>query len=939
MDTFGNDLSSGGQVLSRAELLNRRQRNGECLTCGTKLFKKKLLSKVPLTIPGKVLDGRCLSCQPLDPSKGEELVASCVAVAPASGGGASGSASIGSAHSSSAASGSSFHRNPSWGHSQQSNSQNRLLNDSASSSSGGGGGTTVSSRDVRARPRQPPANDISSSMPPSSGDGGAANHNPSVTFSEPSSSMAPAPAPNNVHHPHGIDTAFGRSQSSRNNNVNTRHNNHGSDIPMRRAATLDNSPPSSNNPPPSSRNLGSNFSPFQVAREIMARTATKSMKKMSLQNKPSFQKNDNNDELEEEVHHSDEEDDFDDGDNDCDEDSHSHHSESAFSQRSPNASTSSKTSSKKKQKDKKLKHKNKDKRKSKTEEEHQRSSLEEVIQRNSTGRRSTFLQKQLPRPSQVLAMDAQFLAYLNGLDDDDGDGDDSGRDGGDCENNNFRRQQSNQSNTNNCDQHLDSVTDIGESYQSYASGYSKHSEHSNGSSNGSNSNNPNNNSTFQPPYRLTREERHALATLASNTLTYIQIINLMMLHSLSPTIQNEALHALSLIHDPPLETLDEVSDSCGFEIIVSAMGKVSDDPMAQTNACKVLFIASSFGENHQVAIGNAGGIDALGDAMSMFHDDMIVLEGCLLALSNLCIPKQNLRHVLAKNIIELTLDAMGKSVDNCGLQEHGCAVLANLAVHPDGRTKVRECGGCDTIVVSMVVNPTDVEVQLEALVALRNLCVRDNENKVVVANAGGIDAVIGAMQSHRNEAKIQERGSWVLSILGMNEDNKCYIGENGGADVIVRSMFVHATNSSVQEKACRALWTLSVYPHNKYIMVEVGAIAAVIGAMQSHADEASIQEKGCGVLSNLAANDDKLKVRIVQEGALDAIVMAMVLHGENETLQERACILIKKLCILENVPSMVMANVTPMMAVAAEVNERCRERAMFVMSLLDDDDT
>ncbi|KAL7463602.1 hypothetical protein ACHAXS_003961 [Conticribra weissflogii] len=939
MDTFGNDLSSGGQVLSRAELLHRRQRNGECLTCGTKLFKKKLLSKVPLTIPGKVLDGRCLSCQPLDPSKGEELVASCVAVSPGSAGGASNPRGL-SGGSGSGSGSSGFHRNPSGGRSQpsqQSDSQSRGSHDSTASG-GGISGRSASTRNVRATPRQLLANNVSSSMPPSRQGGGAA-HSPSVTFSESSSSTVSAP--NNPHnHHHGINTAYGRSQSSRNNNVNGTDNTSARDIPMRRAVTLENPPSSSHSPAtPSSNQRGNNFASFKAARDIVARTAAKSMKKMSLQNKPSFQKDDVDDELEEEVHHSEEEedDDFDDDDNDNDvyEDGHS--------QRSGNA----KSGSKKKRKEKK--HKNKDKGKSSKDEERRHNSQEEIIQRNSTGRRNTFLTKQMPRPSQVLAMDPEFLAYLNGLDDDDGSGDDSGRYGGDCDNSNTRHQQQHHhqqqqfhpSNNNNdsSNHNLESVTDIGESYQSNSSGYSKHSEYSNGSSNGSTSNNPNNNSTFQPPKRLSREERNALATLASNNLTYIEIINLMMLHSLSPIIQNEALHALSLIHDPSLEVLDQVSDSCGFEIIVSAMGSVADDPIAQTNACKVLFIASSFGEHHQVAIGNAGGIDTLGDAMTVFHDDMIVLEGCLLALSNLCIPKRNLRHFLAKSIVELTLDAMGKSVDNCGLQEHGCAVLANLAAHPGGRTKIRECGGCDTIVVSMVVNPTDVEVQLQALVALKNLCVRDDENKVVVANAGGIDAVIGAMQSHRNEAKVQEKGSWVLGILGMNEDNKCYIGENGGADVIVRAMFVHATNSSVQEKACRALWTLSVYPHNKYIIVEVGAIAAVIGAMQSHAEEASIQEKGCGVLSNIAANDDKLKVRIVQEGALDVIVMAMVLHGENETLQERACILIKKLCIPENVPSMVMANMAPMMAVAAEINETCREKAVYVMSLLDDDVT
>jgi hypothetical protein len=79
MDTFGNDLSYGGQVLSKSELISRRERNGECITCGQKCFNKKLFKMIPITIPGVVLEGRCLACNPQDPNK-EEVVASCVAV-------------------------------------------------------------------------------------------------------------------------------------------------------------------------------------------------------------------------------------------------------------------------------------------------------------------------------------------------------------------------------------------------------------------------------------------------------------------------------------------------------------------------------------------------------------------------------------------------------------------------------------------------------------------------------------------------------------------------------------------------------------------------------------------------------------------------------------------------------------------------------------------
>eukprot|EP00566_Odontella_aurita_P031006 CAMPEP_0113563630 /NCGR_PEP_ID=MMETSP0015_2-20120614/21174_1 /TAXON_ID=2838 /ORGANISM="Odontella" /LENGTH=62 /DNA_ID=CAMNT_0000465629 /DNA_START=589 /DNA_END=773 /DNA_ORIENTATION=+ /assembly_acc=CAM_ASM_000160 len=52
--------------MTRRELEEQRRKRGECLTCGRKCFQKKLFKMVPMTDHGKVLEGRCLNCKPLD---------------------------------------------------------------------------------------------------------------------------------------------------------------------------------------------------------------------------------------------------------------------------------------------------------------------------------------------------------------------------------------------------------------------------------------------------------------------------------------------------------------------------------------------------------------------------------------------------------------------------------------------------------------------------------------------------------------------------------------------------------------------------------------------------------------------------------------------------------------------------------------------------------
>eukprot|EP00581_Thalassiosira_minuscula_P020157 CAMPEP_0183719698 /NCGR_PEP_ID=MMETSP0737-20130205/12521_1 /TAXON_ID=385413 /ORGANISM="Thalassiosira miniscula, Strain CCMP1093" /LENGTH=741 /DNA_ID=CAMNT_0025949433 /DNA_START=250 /DNA_END=2475 /DNA_ORIENTATION=- len=739
MDMFG-DLSSGGRVLSRDELVEKRNRNGQCPTCGQKCFKKKLFKSEPITVPGKVLKGRCLVCNPQDPNKGEELVAT-VQIAR---GPPSSRSNYTSAHSVRSSS------NSSSNHSSSNSSTRRAR-------SGGLAASMPGNRMVTS------VNNMVSSV-------------------------------NNSRHARG--NASGTGGVDRNNSRGGSH---------RELTTIRSIPRGIRDNTPGERSEEEAAVPIRSApsrRDVMR---------------------------------------------------------DGSSNGGPSGGG---------------------------------------LARDASTRQDSFLSFQTPRPSAV------FLEGINiaELFDDEDLLDDSGReDTGASASSSMQPQR---------------PQDIGESGRS---------EQTTGTS-------ASGNSAFS---RLSYEERHALQRLNSSTESnYLDIVNIMLVNSMSTTVNNEGLHALSLVHDPEVGLLKECARSCGFEVIVSAMGMCSKDAMAQTNACKVLFIASASGEDLQVSIGEAGGIEALVDAMREFDDDVIVLEGCLLALSNLCIPEENLNYALEGELLELAVNAMSTNVENCGLQEHGCAVLANLAVHEQARRRIRKCGGCDTVVVSMVVNPMDVGVQSQALVALRNLCVRDEENKVALANAGALDVVIQAMQNHRDDKMMQLRGSWVLGIIGMNEDNKIYIGAHGGADVIVRSMWVHAEDQLVQEKACRALWTLSVHPRNRCAIVEVDAIPAIVEAMKNHAANPDIQERGCGTMSNLAANDDDLKIRIVKDGALDVVVMAMVLHGENEMIQDRAVALLYKLCIPENIKYMVNANVSPMMAVVAENFPECQERAAFVLTQL-----
>jgi hypothetical protein len=742
MDTIGNDLSSGGQVLSQEELLEKRQRNGQCISCGAKCFKKKLFKLEPITVPGLVLNGRCLTCIPQDPAKGEDLVAAC---APA----------VVSLPSSSSTQ-SSYSRGGSKG---AVGSLMKSFRSSPNETFGNGKIFRKSSFDDRR------SAGLCKSMP--------AETDFRSSFKAKAWQSSPT-----IPHEDDEDGLYDVVESI-NDIQPTDGLRKGVNSDDRRATIGDQS-----------------ANDFRTNKSVRIKKKSVGSVSFGYENKSDGSKN-----------------------------------------------------------------------KIVGSDSAKRESIDNSGHHSigSSGRWSSFLRLETKRPS---------MALLEGINIEDlfmGDDEDQSK-----------------------------TSDLLPANAA----------------------------------KLTREERRALRSLNRKNLSFLDIVNIMMINAQIVLVQNEGLHLLSLCIDPDRKLLEECAIICGFEVIVSAMGKCRKDAMAQTAACKVLFIASSYGEALQIAMADAGCIEALVDAMHDFEDDIVVLEGCLLALSNLCMPENNVGYALDVKLVELTVNAMSKNVDVSGLQEHGCAVLANLAVHERARGLIRDCGGCDAIVVSMVVNPMDVGVQSQALVAVRNLCVKNDESRVLLAKFGVIDVIIQVMRDHKDDPIVQASGSWTLSIIGVNEDNRAYMGENSGIDVVVQSMRNHANDLVVLEKACRALWTISVHPRNKSPMVDAGAIHVIVDTMRSHVSHHSIQERGCGILCNMAANNDSVKVQVVNVGALEVIVMAMVLHGENETVQERAVALLHTLCIPENIKSMVDANVSPMMAIATSI-PKCEQKASYVLTQLE----
>eukprot|EP00961_Rhodomonas_salina_P253146 3420991-Rhodomonas_salina.1 len=109
---------------------------------------------------------------------------------------------------------------------------------------------------------------------------------------------------------------------------------------------------------------------------------------------------------------------------------------------------------------------------------------------------------------------------------------------------------------------------------------------------------------------------------------------------------------------------------------------------------------------------------------------------------------------------------MKQHADSEGVQEKGCGALLNLSSSVDDEIKVRirAAGGIEAVISGMKQHADSEGVQERGCAALRNLA--DNgENKVRIRAAGGVEVVTVAMQKHPSHSEVQAYGSALLNRL------------------------------------------------------------------------------------------------------------------------------------------------------------------------------
>ncbi|XP_022727764.1 U-box domain-containing protein 4-like [Durio zibethinus] len=166
-----------------------------------------------------------------------------------------------------------------------------------------------------------------------------------------------------------------------------------------------------------------------------------------------------------------------------------------------------------------------------------------------------------------------------------------------------------------------------------------------------------------------------------------------------------------------------------------------------------------------------------------------------------------------------------------------------------------------------------------ALLALLNLAVKDEKNKITIVEAGALEPVISFLQNEN--LNLQEYATAALLTLSASVNNKPIIGGSGAIPLLVDILRHASTQAKVD--AVMALSNLSTHPDNLAIIFGTSPIPPIVNLLKTCKKYSKTAEKCCSLIESLVGFDEGRIALTGEEGGVLAVVEVL----ENGTLQAR----------------------------------------------------
>lgn len=188
---------------------------------------------------------------------------------------------------------------------------------------------------------------------------------------------------------------------------------------------------------------------------------------------------------------------------------------------------------------------------------------------------------------------------------------------------------------------------------------------------------------------------------------------------------------------------------------------------------------------------------------------------------------------------------------------------------------------CEAVphLVSMLSVVQCYDAHESALLALLNLAVQDEKNKISIVEAGALKPIISFLQSE--DSNLQEYATAALLTLSASSTNKPIISASGAIPLLIEIL----SDGSSQAKfdAVMALSNLSTHPDNLSIVLENDPIPYLVYLLKTCKKSSKMAEKCCALIESLVSFDEGRTALTSEEGGVLAVIEVL----ENGSIQSR----------------------------------------------------
>ncbi|KAL1365352.1 hypothetical protein HN51_013390 [Arachis hypogaea] len=166
-----------------------------------------------------------------------------------------------------------------------------------------------------------------------------------------------------------------------------------------------------------------------------------------------------------------------------------------------------------------------------------------------------------------------------------------------------------------------------------------------------------------------------------------------------------------------------------------------------------------------------------------------------------------------------------------------------------------------------------------ALLALLNLAVKDEKNKINIVESGALEPIISFLKSE--DLNLQESATASLLTLSASSTNKPIISASGAIPLLVD--ILRDGTPQAKADAVMALSNLSTYPNNLSIILQTNPIPFIVNILKTCKKSSKTAEKCCSLIESLMEYDEGRIALTLEEGGVLAVVEVL----ESGTLQSR----------------------------------------------------